>query len=728
MTMTMLFLNDWKKYPNSILHTSTSNKSFIRLSGIYREMGIKNHAFLLALLNPILESIDPFSDNLTMEQITLIIAECKMNPWYYFREISRVPALSGSDVRQLKANKGNISLFWLFFNSITNILVQIRQTGKSLSANSLAVYLLNIRCKDTEINFLTERDELRSETLDRIRNIEHELPWYLKQRKDIDISNTEELSIKSMGNRIRGHLSSKSPRYASVVGRGFTSPIFFIDEAAYIPNICEALPAALSAGNAARDIAKQYNEPHGTILMTTAGKKDDRDGGYILKLIQDSADWSDFFLDAFNRDDLIKIISKATGLPEENARVCSTFNHRQLGYTDDWLRRKIAESMASGDVADRDYFNKWTSGNQKSPLPIHSMEMIRSSMKEVVFTDISRPYGYITRWYIPEYKIKDSLNNKSHVLSLDTSDATGRDDIALMIRNITTGEVVAVGNYNETNLITFSEWLVSWFIDYHKLVAIIERRSSGATIIDYLLLVLMSKDIDPFKCLYNTIVNDKETHSEKFKEINKPLYMRDQDLIVKYKKHFGFATSGYGITSRTELYNTTLLNAVKYTSDKIYDKKTIDQILSLEEKNGRIDHSSGNHDDNVIAWLLGYWFITQAKNLDFYNIDSRSSFSPILSNIEDLSSPDIFELKRNAYIKNEIALLLEKLAVTNDYFLSLKLERDIKNLTEQLSIHTKEKISVDDLFKEIKEHKKLNSMIQQKQYNTGINYNPYKYR
>ena len=48
----ILFYDDWRKYPGAIIDDQTSNESFIRLATIYRDMGIKNHAFPLVLLNP----------------------------------------------------------------------------------------------------------------------------------------------------------------------------------------------------------------------------------------------------------------------------------------------------------------------------------------------------------------------------------------------------------------------------------------------------------------------------------------------------------------------------------------------------------------------------------------------------------------------------------------------------------------------------------------------------
>ena len=126
----ILFLEDWKKYPEAIVHLETKNDSFIRFAGLLKYMGVKNYAFCLALMDPTLKDIDPFSPDLTVKQITAIARECKRNPWYIFREIIRIP-VDGSNVPiSLQANRGNISMFWLFFNHITSLLIQPRQTGK----------------------------------------------------------------------------------------------------------------------------------------------------------------------------------------------------------------------------------------------------------------------------------------------------------------------------------------------------------------------------------------------------------------------------------------------------------------------------------------------------------------------------------------------------------------------------------------------------------------------
>jgi hypothetical protein len=81
----ILFQRDWAKYPTAIIDINTPNKSFLRLATLYRSFGVKNHAFLLALVNPELQGVDPFNPALTDEQKAMIALEAMVNPWYYFR-------------------------------------------------------------------------------------------------------------------------------------------------------------------------------------------------------------------------------------------------------------------------------------------------------------------------------------------------------------------------------------------------------------------------------------------------------------------------------------------------------------------------------------------------------------------------------------------------------------------------------------------------------------------
>lgn len=703
----ILFQDDWDKYPGATVHNKTSNETYKRLSAMYAKMGVKNNLFMLALHNRDLEDVDPFDPNLTEEQMVAIAVECKLNFWYYAREIFKVPAVAGGDAGLVKANRGNVALWWLFFNHVTTTLIQIRQTGKSLSTDGLMTYLLNIGSTGTNINLLTKDDTLRSRNIQRVKDIESNLPTYLKVRKKTDIYNTEEISISALGNNYKAHLPNKSEKAALNVGRGLTSPVFHVDELAFLYNIGITLPAALAGGTAARDVAAQYNAPYGTVFTTTAGKKDDRDGKVAYKIVQESAIWSELFLDARNATDLEHLIR--TNSPGRKYRVNCTFNHRQLGYTDDWLRRKIEETTGTGDDIRRDFFNEWTSGNLSHPLSTEIVTKIKESERPPEFTKIYRK-GYMIRWYVPEVELHDLLNSKSHILGVDTSDASGGDDITLYFMCVRTGKTIGAASVNETNLIEFSEWLCELLVMYSKVTAIIERRSSGPTIIDYLLLMLPAYNEDPFKRLFNRVVNDGTKNDDAYKSASTELGKKDKDLFVKHKKSFGFSTSGTGLTSRSDLYGITLNNAGKQLNDRVYDYTLVNQIMGLIKKNDRVDHDAGEHDDMVISWLLSFWLLTMGKNLHVYGINSREVLMDIKAEREINTPVDYYENIQQQEYKEEIEYLLQRLDEEQDEFIILKYEKRLYFLNNKLSDNDRTVLAIDDVINQIRDRKRLNKL------------------
>ncbi len=718
----ILFKDDWDKYPTAIVDTKTKNTSYLRLAALYREMGIANNSFLLSLMNPNLQEVDPFDPDLDTDIIAQIAIECKLNPWYYFREVARVPPEGSLIADRFKANRGNIALYWLFFNHIETILIQIRQTGKSLSTDELNIYLMNIGLYGHNIGLLTANDKLRSENLSRLKKIQEELPYYLNLKRKTDTANTEEMEISRVENKFIAFVPNKSPKAALNVGRGFKIANMRFDEAAFTPNIGISLPAALAAGNAARDNAKAKGDPYGTIITTTAGRKDDPDGRYVYGMLVDSAIFSEKFYDCRDIEELEHVIRSNS--PKRKLRVNCTFNHRQLGHDDEWLRRKLEETNVTGEDARRDFFNEWTSGSIRHPLSNlpDILERIKKSETEPVYTEIAPKYGYIVRWYIPEEQIQSSAANSYWIMGLDTSEAIGNDDIALVIKDIKTGETIAAGNYNETNLFTFSEWLLTWFLRIENLVMIPERKSTAVNIVDYLLVMLVSKNINPFKRIYNKVVQERDEYKERYAMISSPGYKNMNELCIMHKKTFGFSTSAMGITSRSDLYGSTLINACKYTCDYICDKTITSQLLGLTTKNGRVDHADGEHDDSVIAWLLGSWLMTIGKNLEYYGIDSRLIYSDNRSRKKDDYDENSYDAQEQKYIKQQINEIAEQIKQERDDLIIGKLENQLRYLYNQCK-DQEDMMSYNDLINQLKEQKRLSKPTYNNAFNNHYNSN-----
>jgi len=698
----ILFEEDFDYYPTADIDLTTKNQSFVRLASVYRDMGVKNNVFHLALINQNLRGVDPFDPDLDETTMKQIYYECLINPWFFFREIARAPATSGVGSDPLQANRGNIALWWCFFNHVMVFLIQIRQTGKSFSTDQLMSYLMNILCRNTAINLLTKDDNLRRANVKRLKDIMAELPKYLNFSTKDDARNGEEITIMRLNNRYNTHVPQASEKNALKLGRGLTTPIFHIDEPPFQPHIETALPAALAATGNAVDKAKARGEPYGTILTTTAGKKDDRDGKYVYKLLQDAAVWNERFFDAKNHAHLEQIIRASSR--KRSFMVNITLNHRQLGKSDEWLRTKLDESKAVGEDADRDYFNVWTSGTNTSPFSADMAERIRRGEKEVKYTYIDPVYGYVIRFYIPEAEVFERLSTGRFTMGMDPSEAGGGDDISLVLVDVESLEVLGAGTYNDTNVFNLANWICDFLVTFKNITAIIERRSIGAALIDQLLWLLPEKGEDPFKRLFNMVVQERMENKDRFKEIEVPLGRRPEDIYVRYKKTFGFATSGSGQTARSSLYGLTMSDGLRMAADRMNDKTLIDQVLALEIRNGRVDHAPGEHDDMVIGWLLCIWLLTKGTTLSFYGMDSRLTLSKIQIQRGESQGERLFREEQEA-LRERIRQICDAIADEKDDFVVMRLEDQLRMLESRLVVQASDVHSIDELIRQAKERK-----------------------
>jgi hypothetical protein len=707
----LLFQNDWTTYPNAVIHYETKNQSFLKLASIYHAMGVQNNAFHLALLQPELRDIDPFDENLPIDVKAKVVFECKNNFWYYIREISRIPVPGSLVPTQFVANRGNIALYWFFFNHVMVLIVILRQTGKTTMLMALVTWLLNFGSTNVFINLLTKSEGLKAETLKKVKDLFDELPDYLNFSTKKDIFNSDEVKLNSLNNKFKGNLSSASPKQAEKVGRGFTSPINIIDESAFIENIAIAMGAMLMSGNAARTAAKNNDQPYGTILATTAGNTDDRDGNYIYKIATAATILDEHFFDCLNLDDLIETIYKNSNAGKNEAKrpiVNITLSYRQLGYDDKWLQEKLSENISTPENIKRDIFNQWLSGSNLSPIPKEYIERMRDNVVEIPRSEFYAPYNYLLKWYKPEDEIQYRINTGvSFIVGIDTSDAVGRDDIAFVVRDHTTGEILCTATFNEINLITLADFFVSFLLKYTNSVMIIERRSSAATIIDYIIQKLLQHEVNPFTRLYNTIFQNKEQYEKEFKEIITARYY-DDSVFIKYKKHIGFVTSGTGTTSRSELYSTTLMSMLKYTSQSLYDEKLVNQIAALIIKNNRIDHPEGGNDDMVISSLLSHWMITLGKNLSHYGIDTNSILrsNKVYLDEKYSTSNSAYDVEEAERIESEFADLLEQYRQENNPIIQRQLEIKIRKVASEMNIATNV-VSVEEMLSNIKRDRRV---------------------
>lgn len=705
----ILFMSDWSKYPGARPDLNTPNSSWIRLCGVLKAMGVNNHLFPLALHNPELIGLDPYDPELSNEQKIAITLECKENPWYFFREVARIPAKGSPNGIHVTANRANISLWWLFFNHITILLLQPRQTGKTLTSNLLNSYILDIAGNQIDIHLLTKDDSLRTKTVQDIKDILESLPWYLQLKNRSDSYNTEQITINQLGNVYRTAVAQPSIGRANSIARGYTIPVHHIDEFAFIKNIDVSLPVLLASATQARPLAKQNNSFYGNLFTTTAGYLSSPEGRFAYNVYKECLPWTELLFDADNEEDLYNKIKLNS--PSGKIQVLCEYNHRQLGYTDEWLKETIQTNMASGSKAETEYLNIWQEGNESCPIPKDLLKKVNDSLNKDPYIDITE-YGYIIRWYVPASEVEDGLSTRKLIVGLDTSDAIGNDDIAMCIRDASSGEVVGVGVYNETNLITFANWLAEFLIEYPNTILVPERKSSGVTIIDNLILLLPTKGEDPFTRIFNWVTNDADVNEEYYNVISTPLNSRSESLYNKYRKDFGYATSAAGRNARDNLYGLAFNASIKYTCSYTRDAGLIRQLNDLIRKNDRIDHRPGDHDDIVISYLLGFWFLTQAKNLEHYGLSPRTVLVSVTNSmVEEQGGHEVLaERNRQELLAKKIDELIENAKLEQNYIKAELLINKAKLLSTELKEDIRNKFNLESVLNELK-NKKFTSNI-----------------
>lgn len=594
---------------------TTQNKSFVKLSEIYRRMGVENNTFMLSLYNRDLIGVDPYNPNISAKEAAMVAHECKINYWYYIRELLRVPAQGGQGVKY-EANRANIALSWMYLNSIDSYIVLPRQIGKTITTMGIYAWLLYIAGYNTTYGLFARGNKLVIENVRRLKNIRDSLPKYMISKSPQDTENKEGLSYVALGTSYKTYVSQKDKQAASDQGRGESFSGEHFDEFSYYTNNHLSYPAATSASDAAMMQARARGIPAAIIITTTAGELDEPRGQYAFDMAKSAMEFSEQLFDLPNRTELIKCLKTNSDI-----QMCyMEFSHTQLGRDEEWFKW-VTRGKAKKEI-DKDYRNVWVRGSSSQVLSEDIVEILKHHRREPSHTELFR--SLILRWYIPlAEKQSADFTKRTLILGSDTSDNVGKDYTTLVLLDASTLEVVMTCKCNQTNLAYVAECIIKLLLQYPNILFIPERNKNGGMLIDIILKDTANiSSFDPFKRIYNTIVQELEndSNSRKYRERN----FRDGSV----RKQFGFNTTS-AQSSRPLLYGSVLTSLMEYGASRIYDKILSAELMGLSVRNGRVDHANDGNDDMVIALLLTGFIVFYGKNLDKYGIDVSKLLSQV---------------------------------------------------------------------------------------------------
>ena len=230
----------------------TNNKSFLQLAKDLKKLGIKNWYFPLEIYDPSLINIDPYAvdpktehTTLTRDQIARVVNECTRNPWYYLREIARIPDQGGVSI-PYAANRGNIAQAYCIWKGLDSWLCLPRQKGKTQSALAMQCWIYNFGTTNSEFIFVNKDGDNAKKNLQRMGDQLLLLPEYLQFASLLDEETGTRQKATKNATKIKNPINnnsvivkSKATSYdmALSLARGLTAPVLHFDEPEFTNHI-----------------------------------------------------------------------------------------------------------------------------------------------------------------------------------------------------------------------------------------------------------------------------------------------------------------------------------------------------------------------------------------------------------------------------------------------------------------------------------------------------------
>lgn len=576
-------------------HHSTSNKSFVDMALYLRDRGIQHYEFMLLLLDPDLAGVDPFNPRLSTVMKSKILRECIYNPWYFLREICRIPQDGKAGGVPFMLHRGNLAMIFCLMLNINTIAIFPRQTGKTQSALAWYMYLFNFGTNNAEISFLNKKFEDSKLNLNRIKAIRDLLPSYLKMDQVFASDGTKLKGRNSVetiqhpinGNKIKTVPSARDVTSAASLMRGRTTSIIYIDEYAFIKHNKIIYLNMVPAWNTAAHNAKINHRPYGMLITTTPGMLATDEGQYCYDAINNATKFSENWYN-LTYQEIMDIINTN----ERSTFVYIEYNYQQLGYSEEWLKELCRNMELKWDEIRREVLLEWSPSVENSPFRKEDLDIIRGLLRSPISS-----FMLFNKYNILVYERMDPRHIP--IIGVDPAGGYSHDSSAITIIDSWTTKVTAEFNCNwipTLDLAAVVLELVTKFMP--NAVVNIERNGGyGATIIARLLHSPIKRNL--FFTIKDRVIEERYGGTEVVRKKQKT-------------KVFG-SDSTHG--EREKLMDI-LRNRIDFHKDKIISKTIYDELCGLEvKKNGRIEHSSTTHDDQVFSWLWALYILYEGGDL-----------------------------------------------------------------------------------------------------------------
>lgn len=579
-----------------MIHWRTKNKSFVQMHFYLKNKGLQNNTFFLTLINPELEFVDPHDPNLTTQQKAMVLMEVLYNYWYFLREVVRVQTPGGASRYAL-----NPALLAFHFLSELNCNIYFeiaRQIGKTTAVLVRKLYTYNFKARHSKILFFHQDHPGSKRNLEELKKIIADLPPYLRMESAVS-ENGKKLKARSRvesikhvknGNSIITMPGASSPEKADTLGRGTTATEIYWDEHAFIKYNDIIYTAVTPAFNTAANLSAKSGNPYGMVITTTAGSRNREYAEYSYQFKNVATPWNEAWYD-MGVQDIYNIIQSNS----KSVFVYVKYQYDEMGYGREWLEQIIRLMNNDWKRIRREYLLEWEYENNNSPFSSSDLEILRDNKKKPIRqlrygTHVVNVYEEFDQYYLSQY---------IPIIGVDVSSTEARNDSStITVIDSYSTKVIATFNSNFVSGEEFSNILVDLVVKYYP-TAIVNIETNGG-FAD--MVISTCKKYIRSNLYYEVIEKVIEERSSNYSS-------------GPFKK----LTRRYGINSNSNIRNRLieiLYNRVSYHKDKFMCPVLIDEVCTMEEKkNGKIEHSVGNHDDQVFSYLMALYVYYHGKDV-----------------------------------------------------------------------------------------------------------------
>ena len=600
----------------------TKNKSFLITAQELKTLGIKNYYFMLEVKNPQfgVQDLDPHDPKLSPEDIGRIILECKQNPWYFFREVARVPVSGAGSVPPILLRPSTAAI-WCFMNSIDFLLCQPRQTYKSTWCTIILEYMFLFEYNNVSIPLLHLKLERALKSAEQLRDYICALPKYMNPwSRRTKLPGTKSLKYDEHTMSIVPLASADSDVKAGDLLRGMTLYGAMFEEWEYLQHFMSIMEGGTPAIISAREIGRKNNLRTCIMMLSTPGNLETEEGRAAQKMIDMTPPFNEQMYDFTDKEkeDFFSGVTHINkdGQPEQVTRLYIEFNYVQCRKTEDWKREQYNEARSKGKIDEylRGVLMMRYRGADAVLFEQADIDYIQQHVKEpdhVIF--LMKKYNL----YCYNHKIEypDITSNTPYfdtqipyLIGNDVAGGGDGDNTTFCIVHPYTLEVVGeltspyIGTLDHMRLIVELAKLIP------RGVFCLETNSIGKAIVDFI------QESQLEARFYHDPQLDI-TKNAIMKETNESVIMKQR---AHQKKYIGTYVSAKTRDNMIKL----LIRYVHEYRYLINTKYLVKDILALErKKNGRVEASNGEHDDMVMAYLHTLYVLHYGSQLNRFGID-----------------------------------------------------------------------------------------------------------